>query len=254
MIRIGTPPSFQLIAALFLPGMLLFAGAAKKAPKAAVNARQAAAKPAQAQTEGVLVAKQPALALTYRLLKKVGSNTTQVDESEIFHSGDLIRLRALANQDAYLYVGLRASQGTWDLLLPDPNIKGGDNLVRKDAALDVPLNREDWFEFDDQPGAEHLFLVLSRGPVKDIEELIRTRPPTGGSPEGPADREKPYLALNPSISNHVWETLKSKTRGMKRVTIAEDRPPEARQESTAYIETREPGSIIVIEIVLKHRK
>ena len=85
-------------------------------------------------------------------------------------AGDRIRLHVDANTSGYLYVVMQGSSGTWKLLFPSPEIKDGDNRVQKRVRYEIPSGYT--FTFDEQAGAEKLFIVLSRQPEPDLESLI----------------------------------------------------------------------------------
>ena len=55
-------------------------------------------------------------------------------------------------------------------LFPSAEIEGGDNRVERGRRYEIPSGYT--FTFDEQPGAEKLFIVLSRRPEPDLERLI----------------------------------------------------------------------------------
>ena len=98
----------------------------------------------QASTPVVMVAYKPqgplpALGLRYTLLKKTGDGQVETDADAVFHAGDHIRLAVETNDDGYLYVVNRGSSGTWKVLFPSAEIKGGDNRIAAAHAIRNPF-------------------------------------------------------------------------------------------------------------------
>lgn len=90
----------------------------------------------------------------------------EVSDQERFRSGDRFRLSVQANVDGYLYLFVRDSEGEIDLLFP---YERGEktNTVRPFRTRQVP--DEDWFRFDEETGAERIYLFLSRRPIRELE-------------------------------------------------------------------------------------
>jgi serine/threonine protein kinase len=102
--------------------------------------------------------------LKYRIIQSRGSNgDVDADPAETFHSGDRVRFAFASNVDGYLYVVQRGSSGQWTVLFPDPEANGGRNAIRKGEDYFVPNNG--WFAFDETPGTEEVFVVLSTQPL-----------------------------------------------------------------------------------------
>ena len=94
---------------------------------------------------------RPALGLRYTILKKTGDEQVEVGTETVFHAGDRIRLAVETNDDGYFYVVNRGSSGTWKLLFPSAEIKGGDNRIQKRVRYEIPWGYT--FTFDEQAGA-----------------------------------------------------------------------------------------------------
>ena len=133
----------------------------------------AAPQPAPTQTNGAMVVKAslvtapaPAsgtpLGLKYTILKKSGDEMVEVPPDTVFHAGDRIQLSVQTNGPGYLYVILRGSSGTWAPMFPSPEVADGDNHVDGWNAKVLPPKTR--MVFDQQTGAEHLFVVFSRTP------------------------------------------------------------------------------------------
>src|SRR5215471_9513127 len=107
------------------------------------------------------------LALRYSLLRKTADGSAREEDPRYtFHSGDRFRFRIEVNDTAYLYVIQHGSSGSWRTIFPSPESLTG-NLVDRGPAYDIP--EDVWFEFDNRPGEEKLFIVCSRRPESAIE-------------------------------------------------------------------------------------
>src|SRR3982750_1420054 len=112
----------------------------------------------------------PPLALKYRLLKRNSEGRyDEVDTDSEFRSGDMIRVSVESNDAGYLYIVQQGSSKTWNLLFP--NEKVTTNRVERNREYDIP-GSGNRFTFDEQPGNERMFLVLSPRPEADLEKLI----------------------------------------------------------------------------------
>ena len=132
----------------------------------------------------------PALGVRYTILKKIGDGQAETDADTVFHAGDHIRLAVETNDDGYLYVVNRGSSGTWKVLFPSAEIKDGDNHIQRRQRCEIPSGYA--FVFDEQPGEEKLFIVLSRQPEPDLEGLIYS---LGQKSAAPTDAQKPKMLL-----------------------------------------------------------
>src|SRR5262245_9028887 len=86
-------------------------GAAAQGPAPETKAPQGAAgtPSSVAQAPGPDVA----LAMRYRLRKKLGSQFDEVDSDTTFHSGDYIKIDVAVNAPAYVYIAQIGSSGKW---------------------------------------------------------------------------------------------------------------------------------------------
>jgi len=99
-----------------------------------------------------------------------------VDLETRFKSGDDVRFAFQSNIDGYLYVFTQGSSGNWDVLYPNPEINGGRNSIKKGQELVIP--GDDWFSFDNTPGSEQVFVLLSREQLSALPGF--GKPVTGG--------------------------------------------------------------------------
>ena len=236
------------------------APAARKAPKAAAKPKPAPA-PAQASahqasTPVVAVAyrpqgPRPALGLRYTILEKTGEGQVETDADAVFHAGDHIRLAVETNDDGYLYVVNRGSSGTWKVLFPSPEIKGGDNHIQRRARFEIPSGYT--FTFDEQPGEEKLFIVFSREPEPDLEGLIYS---LGQKSSAPAEAQKPKMLLaSASFNDDVIGKLRTAYARDLIIEKVDDDQAGPKKEKAVYAvnPSGSADSRVVADVTLRHQ-
>jgi hypothetical protein len=238
---------------------LFFVGAApkdelpaiKKAPApVAAPAKKAAAPAAKPATASGAMH----LGIRYTLLLVNSGVGEPVDPSRNFKKGDCVALQLEANRSGYLYVLAKESGGTWSPLFPTPELLNQDNRVDPGRAVRAPS--ESCFEIDDPPGAETLFVVLSREP-REIAELA-------DSIKLPKGQEK---AATPLTVTAAVEQL-NKEYGTRDLPFMEVAKPAAAPPKTApkapvakepphavYVVNGapKPASTLVTKIEISHR-
>src|SRR5262249_54025309 len=127
--------------------------------------------PAAVQTAPMPASGQP-LGLRIDVLRyNSDGSTTDVLPDTVFHSGDRIRLSVEPNARGFLYIANQGASGTWKAMFPSPEIADGDNRAEPMHPYVIPPGKH-VFTFDATAGMENLFVVFSRQPVADFEELI----------------------------------------------------------------------------------
>lgn len=119
------------------------------------------------------------IGLRYRVLRRGSHAGSTPDGVELdvdprateFHTGDKVRLSFESNTDAYLYVVQQGTSGLWTTLFPDRSINDGQNRIQKGKEYKIPS--DNWFEFDDRPGTERLFVLLTAVPLERIPGFDR---------------------------------------------------------------------------------
>jgi serine/threonine protein kinase len=110
--------------------------------------------------------------LRFRMLQEGPNGTAlDVDHAKDFVTGDRVRFAFEANIDGYLYVAQQGTSGNWTVLFPNPQINGGRNSVKRFEEYEVPEG--DWFLMAGDPGIEHVFVFLSREPLKTLPGFDR---------------------------------------------------------------------------------
>ena len=94
-----------------------------------------------------------------------------VDPARDFHTGDRIKFAFESNVDGYLYVAQQGTSGNWTVLFPHPDINGGRNKVERFVEHEVP--NDNYFRLQGNPGQEHIFVFLSREPMKTLPGFDR---------------------------------------------------------------------------------
>lgn len=196
------------------------------------------------------------LGIRYSILRREADQSVEVSPDAVFHSGDRIRLRVEANGNGYLYIIHRGSSGVWKPLFPSSDIAGGDNRVEKGKAYEIPSGYV--FTFDEQPGEEKLFIVLSRQPEKDLEGLIYSL--SGG--EKPAQPPEGKLLLAQNLVN-IDDDLVGKLRKVYARDLIIEKVDEtsaapaagAAKEKAVYVvnPARSADSRVVADVTLQHK-
>ena len=257
--------------------------AAKKPPvqtpptqSAAVNtpSQPAPAQPAT-RSDGAMVIKAsmvtapaPAtgtpLGLKYTILRKSGDDMVEVPPDTVFHAGDRIQLSVQTNSPGYLYVVLRGSSGTWTPMFPSPEVADGDNHVDGWNAKVLPPKSR--MVFDEQTGAEHIFVVFSRTPEDGLENMIyslqdgaKANPAAVKEPDKPKTKKYVMSAsadIPDSAVGHLRDTY---TRDLVIEKVDEKTPEDKssanKKENAVYVvnASGSSDSRVVAEIKLVHQ-
>ncbi len=238
----------------------------KKIPKATKAVPPKPVDPAVADKSTPLVPPEPTvshsvvipyLGLRYSILQdKPGSERQEVDPERTFHSGERFFLSLESNDSAYLYVILKASQGTWEVLFPDPDIDNGNNRLNAKSPVLVP-SPSNPFIFDEIPGTEKLFIVLSRQPERDLNDLIRSvrqEPPAKGAASGATVLASNRGSIAEADVDRIRGRMELASRGITVEGVK--KAPNARTGETAvYLvnTSSEDNSRVIANIVLKHQ-
>lgn len=202
-------------------------------------------------------ASYPPLAMRYSVLK-LNSNGkyAKVDSDSVFHSGDKIRVSIEPNDAGYLYIVQRGTSKEWDVLFPSPEIAEGNNQVVANHRNVIPAGGR--FYFNEQPGEEKIFIVLTRKPVPDLEQLIYTLrskvtndPAVAPAPEKPKTMMMAQNRVNDSIIDRLRSQVNSRDLVFEKI---DDDTPEDGQGKTVYVakDDRTAGATVIADVTLKH--
>jgi hypothetical protein len=111
-----------------------------------------------------------ALGLKYTILRRSGSDMVEVPPDTVFHAGDRIQFSVQTNGPGYLYIVSQGSSGTWKPMFPSTEVEDGNNRVDGWHAYTMPSKSR--MVFDEQTGVEKIFIVFSREPETDLENMI----------------------------------------------------------------------------------
>lgn len=123
------------------------------------------------------------------LLRGLDGRYVEVTPGSVFHSGDHIRLSLLANEPGYIYVIQQGSTGAWSPIFPSPGSAADSNKIPAGQIQLVPGGTRA-FAFDQNPGDEKLYVILSHAPIADIDRAV----------QGLKGTSQPAPARNPSSS------------------------------------------------------
>jgi len=200
------------------------------------------------------------LGLRYSILRNNGEGDyRETAPDTVFHSGDRIRVAVEVNDAGYLYIAMKGASGTWKILFPTTDVAGGNNRVESGRQYTIP-SAPGRFAFDQQPGEEQLFIVLSRQPEPNLEHLIYSLgsgdvSPTS-APAAPAARPKVMSAAAGPLGDPLVGRLRNEVYARDLVfEKVDDSTPGEKKENAVYIlnRTGSPDSRLVADFVLKHQ-
>jgi hypothetical protein len=188
------------------------------------------------------------LRYTLLLVGKSGAGGQVTDPERNFHKGDCVAVNLESNRSGYLYVLAKESSGDWDPLFPAAGTRQENNRIDPGQVVRVPPHS--CFEIEDPPGAETLFVVLSRN-LRDIDELAESIKNPGG---------KTNLAVD-----HVAQQFGTRELSYRAVVNTEPAAPPASAAPTAaprktpehavYVVTGsdKPASTLVTRVEIRHQ-
>jgi len=199
------------------------------------------------------------LGLRYSILRNNGEGDyLEVAPDTVFHSGDRIRVAVEVNDTGYLYIAMKGASGTWKVLFPTAEIDGGNNRVESGRQYTIPP-APGRFAFDQQPGEEQLFIVLSRQPEASLEHLIYSLGTPETSPASAPAAPKPQpklLSADASLGDPLIGQLHNEVYARDLVfEKVDDNTPGDKKENAVYVlnRTGSPDSRLVADFVLKHQ-
>ncbi|MBI4906381.1 MAG: DUF4384 domain-containing protein [Acidobacteria bacterium] len=219
------------------------------------------------------------LGLRYSVLQSAGGQWVEASDVKTFRSGDSIRVRVESNEDAYLCILARGSSGKWEALFPSKDA-GRNNRIMAGEPRVIPSESGKW-TFDDKKGQERLFLILSRKPFEDLDQLImdidqagksprraiepaKNKPvaPNAPVPQPPAPKETMLAQSIGSIDDALVGRLQSRliSRDLVFERVDENTKPAAtvaspEKEKAAYVvdKSGRPDARVFADIKLMHQ-
>lgn len=190
----------------------------------------AAAPPAK-----IVKASTQAIGLGYTLFVKQGESLHAAGPGREFRAGDKIRVALEANTDGYLYIFYTENGLNPQMLFPNNRIDNGANVISAHARDFVPADMNTWFEFDNVPATERLYIVVSRHPLAGVPAGEALLDHCGG-----ARREDCYW--KPTAAQ--WDAIKAGGPGGGRVR-------ESKNTQLASLQTPIPSGSLTRGIKVK---
>jgi Domain of unknown function (DUF4384) len=144
----------------------------------------------------------PALIQATIYLQESPQTYREASFDDVFFNGQRFRLQVTPTQNGYLYMLCENSQGSAVVLYPNDSSASG-NHVR--AARPVTVPGRSWFQFDEDPGTERVYVILSRRPIPELERASQR----GGD-------------LNPQLLDRYAGTQSSDAKGIVRTADPDD--------------------------------
>jgi hypothetical protein len=185
----------------------------------------------------------------------------EVDTDTVFKSGDKIRISIESNDNSHLYIVQQGSSKVWNLLFPNQETEQGSNRIQRNREYEIPAGGR--FTFDEQPGSEKMFIVLSRRAEPDLEKLIYSlnrgdaRP---ASTDNIGEKTKLMIAqsrIDDSVVSHLRGTVLARDLVFEKVN--DDAPVNTsggtRKEKAMYVATpdRSASARVVVDLTLNHQ-
>ena len=199
-----------------------------------------------------------ALGLKYTILRRSGNDMAEVPPDTVFHAGDRIQFSVQTNGPGYLYIVSQGSSGTWKPMFPSTEVEDGNNRVDGWHTYTMPPKSR--MIFDEQTGVEKIFIVFSREPERDLENMIYSL--RGNQPHPAAqDVSKPKqmveiagLAIDDSTVGRLRTTYSSDLI-IERVDDKTPADKSDKQENAVYVvnPSGSSSSRVVADLQLVHQ-
>jgi hypothetical protein len=186
------------------------------------------------------------LRYTILLIDPETRNVREVDPDGILHEGDCFAIEFVPNHSGSLYAFNHGSSGTWQLLMPSPQMLDEARSVKAGEVRRVPS--EHCFRLDNKPGVERMVLAITERP-DDIRELRESlaKPAAADQPAGAA----PVKAESPGDLLTSWQRLTG--RDLRLEKIAQPKSAGERPHSVYAVNSSAAESgRLVVEIPIHH--
>jgi hypothetical protein len=190
------------------------------------------------------------------LLRGADNEYAEVTPGTVFHSGEHIRLSFLANEPGYFYVIQQGSSGAWSPIYPPRNASPESTRIEAGKLQIVPSGTRS-FAFDQQPGVEKLYVILSRAPIDDIDRAIRNLNNGGPAPSPDTGDNSPPLEAANVIPDVFVQKLASRD-----LTLVDEEKVDAAStaahdsEKAIYVVNKgtdpQASSQVVLSLELRH--
>jgi len=229
----------------------------KPKPKPATDQAQSAP-PAANGAAPIVQASYSELGLRYTVQKRDGDRTTDMPADTAFHSGDHIQLNVEVNDTGYLYIISQGSSGTWKAMFPSSEIENGGNQVHRGRVYTMPPGR--MLTFSGDPGVERLFVIFSRQPVQEIDNLIYSLKGGQPAPASEASSGQPaakVLSANarPIADGQIAQMFATYSRDLIVEDLGHEQSGQQQEDRSVYVANPKgsPDSRVVADIPLTHK-
>lgn len=191
------------------------------------------------------------------LLRGPDKEYTEATPGTVFHSGDHIRLSLLANEAGYLYVVQKGSTGAWSPIYPRASA-GPDAAKINPGQIEVVPGGTQAFQFDQHPGDEKLYVILSRTPIDDIDRVIRNLSHGGSTPAPPpsVDASQELEAKNVIPDEFVQKLASRDLTLVDEETVGSSKSAGPDAEKAVYVVAKKSSSPsseqVVLSLDLRH--
>ncbi len=203
------------------------------------------------------------LGLRYTLLQqRSGGEYAEVFPETVFHSGDKVKISVMANRPGYLYIIEQGSSGSWVPLFPARDATAESNRVAAGRVYLVPSASDESFQFNQQPGKERLFIMLSREPIADLDEVIfglQHKATKSAASAAASDTPPAAVALvaDNRISDELVQRLQSRDLTLVKETSQQETKDAEFGEKAIYVVSQGTGknaaTRVSSDLVLDHQ-
>lgn len=164
------------------------------------------------------------LALGYTLYRRESGRLVVTDARREFREGDRMLISLETNADAYVYVFNTTNGAAPVMLFPYAGVAGGANRVTAHRRDLVPPASE--YEFDNQPGTERIYVVVSRRPLEAV--------PVG---------EALVARCGGAVRDCYWQPTADEWARIKPQLVEDGRAREGRQGQLARLQPAEAETL-----------
>ncbi|MGB7923835.1 MAG: DUF4384 domain-containing protein [Pyrinomonadaceae bacterium] len=176
---------------------------------------------------GVRVVDSSPIGLGYTLyMRDSNGDAMRVDPDRSFRTGDRVRISMETNTDAYIYIFNSTDNGDPVMIYPDAQLDDAGNYIEAHVPTEIPSStaaeeRLRWFTFDDKPGIEHVYIVVTREPLPGIpiEDDLVSYCRTNSCPWRPAPNV--WAQVRAALNGRV-QIVKAKTYGQTQTSTERD--------------------------------
>jgi hypothetical protein len=159
-------------------------------------------------------------------MRDANGDAVRVDPDRSFRTGDRVRIFMETNTDAYIYIFNSTDNGDPVMIYPDAQLDDAGNYIEAHVPTEIPSSaapeeRLRWFTFDNKPGVEHVYIVVTREPLPGIpiEDDLVSYCRTNSCPWRPAPNV--WAQVKAAMGGRV-QVVKAKTYGQTQTSGERD--------------------------------